>query len=137
MRHAGKNAGLRDGRVAFVFEYAADGNALVTKIFQEHPSGLVVTHDPDWQDIHAQVRQVIRGIGPASGHDGALAMFQNQDWSFARHARNLPKNKLVGYQVSQQRHRDVGECFDDLFQAVGFFEVLRHECDGSPNCSAG
>jgi hypothetical protein len=83
VRHARQNPRLRDRGVALIFEHSADRDPFVTKIFQQHPSGLVVAHNADGKNIDAQVREVIRGVGRASRHHGSLTVRQDQHRSLA------------------------------------------------------
>jgi hypothetical protein len=98
----------------------------VAEVFQQHPPGFIVPHNAHRQNVHSQICQIIRGVGSSARHHGALAMFQNQYRRFARHARDLAKHKLVGHQISQNRHGDLGEGFDNLFQPVSFFGMPGH-----------
>ena len=126
VRHARENARLRDRGVALVLQHAADRDPLVAKIFQQQPPRFIVAHNAHGQDIHSQIRQVICGVGSAAGHHGAFAVLQDQHRRFARHARNFAEDELVGHQIAQHRDGELGEGFDDLLQAVGFFGMFGH-----------
>ncbi len=127
VRHAGENARLGDRGVALVFEHAAHSDALVAKVFQQHAPGFVVADDADGKNIHAEIGEIIGGVGAAAGDDRALAMLENQHRRFARHARNLAEDEFVGDQVAQHRDGDLGKRLDDLPEAVGFFGMLGHQ----------
>jgi len=101
------------------------------KARRQQLSRLVVTHDPDRQDVHSEVGKVADRIGAAAGDDLAIAVLQNQHGRFARDARYLAEDKLIGDQICEDGYRELGERFDDLPQAAVFFNMLCHQYAGS------
>jgi hypothetical protein len=126
VRLPGQNARLRDGRVALVFEDAAERNAFVAKGFQQQPPGFVVADQADRQHIHAECGQVVDGIGAAAGNHGALAMFEDKHGSFPRHARDFAVDKFIGHEIAEHSDRRFGEGLDDPVKAVEFFRMFGH-----------
>ena len=102
VRHARKNSGLGDGRIAFVFQHSANRDAFVTKMFDQQSSRLVIADNPDWQNVDPEIGEIIRRIGAAARSDGPFTMLENQHRRLARDTRNLTKDKLIGDQVSQK-----------------------------------
>ena len=54
-------------------------------------------------------------------------MLQNQHGRFARDARNFAEHELVSDQIGERSYCELGKRFDDLSQAVVFFNVLSHQ----------
>src|SRR5580692_1954312 len=126
MRHARQDASFRDRGIAPVSQNTADRNALMAKGAQQQAAGFVMAHNPYRQNVYAEIGKIIDRVGAASRHDGSFAMFQNQHWSFSRHARDLSEDKLVCDQVSDHGDGDLWERFDDLSQPLGLSGMFGH-----------
>ena len=81
--------------------------------------------------VHSEVGKVADRVGAAAGDDLAIAVLQNQHGRFARDARYLAEHKLVGDQIGEDGYGQLGKRFDDLPQAVVFFNMLCHQYAGS------
>jgi hypothetical protein len=64
-----------------------------------------LTHDADREDASAEVREVIYGIGGASGVSLRAAMSQNQHGGFAGNSGDFTGNKLVKDKISDYANR--------------------------------
>ena len=98
---------------------------------QQQLSRLVVTHDPNRQDVDSEVGKVADRIGAAAGNDLAIAVLQNQHWRFARDARYFAEHELIGDKICEDGYRQLGKRFNDLSQAVIFFNMFGHQYAGS------
>ena len=66
MRHTGKDASLGHGRVTLIFKDAADGNVFMAKSLEEQLASFVIADHTYRQHVHAEVCEVVDGIGAAA-----------------------------------------------------------------------
>src|SRR5580700_2345588 len=121
VRESGEDARFGHGGVTLVFENSADGNALVAKGAEKKLTGLIVTDDADGKHVDSEIGEVVDGIAAAAGDDLAVVMLENQDGSFAGDARNFAEHELVGNQVGEHSHGQLGERLDEFLETVVFF----------------
>ena len=62
----------------------------------------VIAYDGDGQDARAKRGKVVGGICSTARNELRFAMFENQDWSFARDARNLSVLKFIGNEIPEE-----------------------------------
>ena len=74
VRESGKNARLRHGRIALVFQDPADWNAFVAECAQQQLPGFVVADNTHRQHGDAEVGQVVDRIRAAARNHFAVAM---------------------------------------------------------------
>ena len=96
-------------RVTLVLQNSAHRNVLVAEGLEQQAAQLIVANDTYRKHVDPQIREIMNRIGTASRHHAAFAMFQDEDWRFARYAGNLPENKFVGHQVAEHGHGDFGK----------------------------
>ena len=87
---------------------------------EQETSGFVIPHYTDGKDVHPQFSKIVDGISCSAGNHRALAVFQDEDRGFARDARNLAKDELVGHQITKNCNGNAGKYFDDLQQPLVF-----------------
>src|SRR5437660_12387224 len=61
--HACEDAGLGHRGVRLIFQDAADRNFLMAEISQQESASFVVAHDPDREDVHPEIGEIVGGIG--------------------------------------------------------------------------
>ena len=126
VRHARENAGLGDGCIRAVLENAADGNVLLAERLDEQTSGFVVADRADGKNVDAEIGEVADGVGAAAGDELSLAVFEDENGSFAGDAGDFSEDEFISDQIAEDCYGDIGERLDELAQAVSFFEVPGH-----------
>jgi len=73
-----------------------------TEMSDESIARRVIPHDGDGQDTRAKRGKIVGSICAAARNELRFAMFENQDWSFARDARNLSVLKFIGNEIPEE-----------------------------------
>ena len=124
--HARENARLGHRGVTLIFQDAAHRDVLVTEGPDKKAARFVLSDDPDRQNVNFQVGKVVNSIRAAAGDDGALAMLEDEDGGFARDARNLAVDELVGNKVGERSDGHLGKDVEDFLEPLGFFGMSGH-----------
>jgi hypothetical protein len=101
----GEEAGLGGGRPTLDAEDAGDIDTLASEICDERFSGGVVSDSTNGEDARAEGCKVVSGVGAAARSEMRFAMPQDQDWRFARNARNLAKLIFISDKIAKENDR--------------------------------
>ncbi len=77
MRHPRQDASLGHGRVTLVALDAGERDVLLLKLLQEQFASLVFAKHAHRQHVHAEFRQIVDGVGPATGYHYTFPVLQN------------------------------------------------------------
>src|SRR5690348_10989494 len=100
-----KKPALGRGRPAFHAQDPARTHTFLAKILEESVTCRIIANDRKWHHLCAKSRKIIRGVGAPAGNHLRLAMLQDQDWCFARNARNVAVTKFVGDKIPKDNNR--------------------------------
>jgi hypothetical protein len=74
----------------------------------------VIANRRDGQDSGAERREVVGGVGSATGNNLSLAMFEDQDRRLARDARDFAILEFIGNKITKENDRFRSELLDAL-----------------------
>jgi len=109
-----EEAGLGGSGPRFEAVDAGDVDFFVAEEFEEAVAGLIFTDGGDGKDFGAEGREIVGGIGTATGHDLRFAVLEDEDGGFAGDAGDVAELKGVGYEIAEDDDSFGGEALDDF-----------------------
>src|SRR5712692_8034767 len=117
VRPAGEKAAFGRRPPAFHAQNARNIDSLAAELSDKHVSSSVITDSGDGQNARAERREVIGSIGSSTRNNPSFAMFEDQDWGFARDARDFAVLEFIGHEIAKENDCFRAELFDALTEA--------------------
>ena len=114
VRPAGEKAALGGGSPAFHAENAGDIDSLAAEMSDQRLSRGIIADRGNRQDSGAERREVVGGVGSATGNNLSLAMLEDQDRRLARDTRDFAILEFIGDEVAEEKDSFRGELLDAL-----------------------
>src|SRR6267143_896914 len=117
VRPAGEKAALGGSSPAFHAENPGNIDSLAAEMSDQRLSRGVIADHGNGQDLGAESRDVVGGVGSAAWNNLSLAMFEDQDRRLARDTRDFAILEFIGYEITEENDRFRGELLDALAES--------------------